>query len=202
MPSAAKNNFSSHISQCDDAAKIYNFLVTKGYAADFGLRFVWVAAISALDNYISELVVEKATEIYSNKGSLPKKLQAEGVPLEKVLEFQLSNPIEATMIFRKLITNSVKFQTFQSADGVASGLAYIWDEQHKWKRISEGMGMQLKPAKGKLNSICFRRNAIAHNADYDMSSNKLRDCKLEDAVAASEFVKELVNTIDDLVSSL
>lgn len=202
MTSAARSNFASHMCQCDDAVEIYKFLLSKGYVADFGLRFVWVAAISALDNYISELVVEKATEIYSNKGAFPKKLQDEGVSLSEVLEFRSANPIDATIKFRTLISNSVKSQTFQGANDVVGGLSYIWSESHKWQKISEKMGMQIKPTKGMLNSICYRRNAIVHNADYDMASNKIRDCKLEDAVEASEFVTKLVNTIDDLVLDL
>ena len=57
----AKNKFDSHISQCSEAIAIYEFLEDHGYNADFGLRFVWVASVSALDHYVTELVVEKAT---------------------------------------------------------------------------------------------------------------------------------------------
>jgi len=202
MISAAKNSFDSHIEQCNEAVEIYKYLEANGYIADFGLRFVWVAAMSALDNYVSELIIEKATKVFSNDGLLSNKLETESVPFGNILNFQSSTPAEATVAFRNLISNAVKFQTFQKADSVAAGLAYIWNEKHKWKFISDSMSMPMKSAKGKLNSICYRRDAIVHNADYDMASNKLRGCNLEDAMEASNFVTELVGTIDNLVFSV
>jgi hypothetical protein len=196
---AAKNNFDTHIVQCTEAIQIYEFLETKGYTADFGLRFVWVASMSALDHFISELIVEKATEQFSNGASMTSKILNESVPLGSMLDLQSISPAEAIINFRALTSQTVRFRTFQKADDVADGLAYIWEEPHKWNKISELLNVSNRTAKRKLNSIGYRRDLIVHSADYNVASDRPTPCNLEDAREVSNFIKGLVEKIEILV---
>ena len=196
---AAKTKFDSHISQCSDAITIYNFLDGHGYNADFGLRFVWVASVSALDNYVTELIVEKATEQFSNNAALTAKLSSEGVPLASLLKMRAVPAAQAVVEFRATMSNAVRFRTFQKADDIADGLAYIWQEKHKWDKIAGSIGEQPKSARRKLNSICTRRDQIVHNADYNEATGDLMPCILSDAKEVISYVLRIVTAIDSLV---
>lgn len=196
---AAKNKFDSHISQCAEAITIYEFLEGHGYNADFGLRFVWVSSVSALDHYVTELVVEKATEHFSNGIELSAKLSSEGVPLASLQRMQAVSAAQAVVEFRAIIRNVVRFRTFQKANDVVDGLAYIWNEKHKWDKIASAMSVPVKNAKRKLNGICTRRDLIVHNADYNEVTGELTPCIHSDAEEVITYVSNIVAAIDSLV---
>lgn len=196
---AAFERFDGHMRQCAEAIEIYNHLKGNGYAADFGLRFVWVAAVSALDHYVSELIVEKATIQFGNEMPLRPKLLTEAVPMASFLAWHSAPPSQRIIEFRKIISQAVRFRTFQKADDVADGLSFIWAEEHKWNIISDRLGLQNKPAKRKLNSIATRRDMIVHNADFDEVSGVLRACDQDQARQASNYIYKVVQAIDELV---
>lgn len=195
----AKNKFDSHISQCAEAITIYEFLEGHGYNADFGLRFVWVASVSALDHYVTELVVEKATEHFSNGVELSAKLSSEGVPLASLQKMQAVSAAQAVVEFRTIVSNAVRFRTFQKADDVVDGLAYVWNEKHKWVKIAGSIGVPAQNAKRKLNGICTRRDLIVHNADYNEVTGELAPCIHSDAEEVITYVSKIVAAIDSLV---
>lgn len=195
---AAKTKFDLHIAQCADAIAIHEFLENSGYSADFGLRFVWVASVSALDHYVTELVVEKSTEHFSNGDLLSSKLKNECVPISSLMAMHAiptSKP-QAVLEFRKIVQNSVRFRTFQKADDVADGLAYVWNEKHKWAAIAESLGVPAKSAKQKLNGICSRRDLIVHNADYNEATGDQLPCNRADAIEVVSYITRIVEEID------
>lgn len=198
MPTVAKSNFSSHISQCDDAIKIHEYLEPKGYSADFGLRFVWVASISALDHYMSELIVETATQQFSDGSTLTGKLLNETVPVSAMLQMHSLPSAAAVLEFRNTLSKVVRFRSFQKADDIGDGLSYFWNEAHKWNKIASELGLKPKQARAKLNSIAYRRDLIAHNADYDGASGMLMPCHRSDAIEVVDYVKSLVHAIEKL----
>jgi hypothetical protein len=114
------------MAQCSESIAIYDFLVRSGYSADFGLRFVWVASVSALDHYITELIVEKSTEHFANGSSLSPKLSNEGVPISSLMIMHTipTLQVQAVVQFRNIVRNAVRFRTFQKADDVADGLVF------------------------------------------------------------------------------
>lgn len=199
MMTAARASFDNHVVQCVEALRIYEFLKASGYSADFGLRYVWVASVSALDNYILELVVEKALEQFSSGVSLSSRMLNEGVPFSSIIAMQSASPSQALVEFRKIVQQAVRFRTFQKADDVADGLSFIWNEPHKWNKISEELGIANKSAKYKLNSIAYRRDGIVHNADYDDVTGLIKACAPEDAKNALEYICRVVSIIDDLI---
>ena len=196
---AAKNNFDDHIEQCHDAIKIYEHLEKNGYSADFGLRYVWVASISALDHYVSELITEKSTEQFSDGERLTAKMLNEGVPLDAVLRMKEASPAQTVVEFRNAVKNMVQYRTFQKADDVADGLAFFWDQKHKWKKVSAIMGIPTDVARRTLNSVAYRRDLIVHNADYNDATGALYDCDVADARKATSHITASADAIDQLV---
>ncbi|MFC6489537.1 HEPN domain-containing protein [Nitratireductor sp. GCM10026969] len=196
---AAKINFDSHIAQCAEAITIHEFLEKHGYAADFGLRYVWVASVSALDHYVSELIVEKSTEHFSNGSPLNGRLLNEMIPISALLRIQTVSGPQAVVEFRSIVSQAIRFRTFQKANDIADGLAFVWKEQYKWEKISNLIGLNAKKTKSKLNGICYRRDLIAHNADFNEATGALTPCIREDAQEVSDYISTIVEAIDKLV---
>lgn len=195
---AAKSRFDTHMAQCAEAITIYEFLEGHRYSADFGLRFVWVASVSALDHYVTELIVEKSTEHFANGAPLSPKLSSEGVPISSLVAMHtipVSQP-QAVVEFRNIVRNAVRFRTFQKADDIADGLAYVWSEKHKWDKIAASVGVPPKILKRKLNGICTRRDLIVHNADYNEATGKPTPCIRADAKEVVTFIAKVVEEID------
>ena len=196
---AAKTRFDAHMAQCIEAITIHEFLESHGYSADFGLRFVWVASVSALDHYITELIVEKSTECFANGTVLSPKLSNEGVPISSLMTMHAipASQTQAVVEFRNIVRNAVRFRTFQKAEDVADGLAYVWNEKHKWGKIAASIGLPAKTAKQKLNGICARRDIIVHNADHNEATGNLIPCNRFDAQEVVNYVAGVVGAIDD-----
>ena len=199
MNSEAKKRFDNNLSECEEAIQIYAYLKTKGYNADFGLRFVWVAGISALDHYVTEIVVEKGTEIFAN-GNNAAALLSMPIIMETAIALKDANPVDAILIFKQAISDAVRYKSFQKAEDVVSGLAYIWSEKHKWQTIGRYLGKHPKVLRETLNNIVSRRNIIVHNADFVGSENVRKPVDPQDAKEVVFYLKELVRAIDQLVA--
>ncbi len=189
MTSRAKLLFDSHLQECREAITLYeHFEKTSIYRADFNLRFVWIAAVSALDQYISQLILEVATEAYANKIALTPKLLSDGVLLSNALELRDANSVDLILIFKRILSECISHKSFQHPDKIAEGLSYIWSQKHKWQHIAGVLQITMDELKGTLESIVDRRNLIAHNADYD----EARGEKLPvDKIQAREVIKFL-----------
>ena len=196
---AAKTRFDTHMAQCVEAITIHEFLEHHGYSADFGLRFVWVASVSALDHYITELIVGKSTEHFSYGTPLSSKLSNEGVPISSLMTMHAipASQMQAVVEFRNIVRNAVQFRTFQKANDVADGLAYVWNEKYKWDKIAASMGVPTKIAKYKLNGICTRRDLIVHNADYNEATGNLTPCIRTDAQEVVDYITKVVEAVDN-----
>jgi hypothetical protein len=199
MTSAAKASFDLHISECREAILIYQHLDRSGYKAEFGLRFVWIAAVSALDHYITEIVIEIATERFANKNPQTAKLRNEKIPFDRAFNITNSNQIVAVLAFRTAISNAVRYKSFQGANAIGDGLSFIWDELHKWERLSTELGIPVEDAREKINNITNRRNLIAHNADFDEAMKKRIVVSEADALEVVSFVEKLVSSIEKLI---
>lgn len=197
MPSAPKALFDTQIAECREAIATYDYLekISK-YRADFSLRFVWIAAVSALDHYISQVIVEKSSDLFSNKKDLSLRIMAEMTPLSSAIELNRANDVDSVLIFKKVVSNFVRYRSFQYPDKVADGLSFVWDEKHKWQSIATAMGSSIEHVKGTLENIVDRRNLIAHNADYDEAIRGRLQVTLPNAVEVVDFMHRLVTEID------
>lgn len=199
MTTRAKERFDANLDECAEALRIYDYLRARGYEANFGLRFVWVAAVSAVDHYVTELIVERAVKMVANKEAKTDALLAMHLRLDVALAVAEANPIEAVVIFQRAIEDGVRFRSFQKAEDVAGGLSLVWAEDHKWQKIAEQMGEGHRQVREKLNNIVARRNGIAHNADYDEVAKSRSPVEAEDAAEVVRFLKRLVEAIDRIV---
>ena len=201
MTSRAKLLFDSHLQECREAIALYeHFEKTSIFRADFNLRFVWIAAVSAFDQYISQLILELATEAYANKRTLTPKLLSDGVLLSNALELRDANSVNAILIFKRILSECIRYKSFQHPDKIAEGLSYIWVQKHKWQHVAGVLGITVDELKGTLESIVDRRNLIAHNADYDEAlGHKLPVDKLQ-AIDVVKFLAAIANVIELEVS--
>jgi hypothetical protein len=200
MPSQAKNKFDKHIVDCSESITMYVFLRdNSGYKANFNLRFVWIAAVSSLDLFISELIVEKLMVKYVNNAQFEPKLLAESVSFTSVLDLLDTDGTSSLVSFRDMFRRIVKYKTFQHPDKISDGLSYIWNENHKWKLIAEHSGMEPLNCKRTLENIVNRRNLIAHSADYNVTTDERSNVNVDDAQKVVSFISQIVQTIDVLV---
>ena len=61
------------------------------------------------------------------------------------------------------------------------------------------MKMDIKSARETLNNIVTRRNIIAHNADFDESSNTRKSIDAVDTKAVIVYLNQLVEAVDSLI---
>ncbi len=199
MPSLSKVLFDRHIGECHESIALYEHFEKMSFRADSNLRFVWIAAVSAFDHYISSLILELATRLYSNGGQLTPKLLSENFSFSHVIELKSANSVEAVIVFRRMLGECIRYKSYQSPDKVADGLSYIWNERHKWQFLSNSMGMTTENARGTLDAIVERRNLIAHNADYDDATGAKLPIDKNQTSITVDFLSKLVSTIDTAV---
>lgn len=201
MSSKAKLIFDGHLDECRDAIAVFEHLEkAAGYKADFNLRFVWIAAVSAMDHYISEVILEMATFAYGNNLPLQGKLLADTMTFSSAISLSQADPVNSVLIFRRILDSVIRFKTFQHPDKISDGLAYIWSEKHKWKFISAKMGLDSEAVKRKLSAIVDRRNLIAHNGDYNEALARKLSISQGDAEDVVTFIEEIVIVIDAQVA--
>lgn len=149
MTSRAKILFDSHLDECREAIALYeHFEKISIYRANFNLRFVWIAAVSAFDHYVSQLILERATEAYANKKALTPKLLSDGVLLSSALELRDANSVDAILVFRRILSECIRYKSFQHPDKIADGLSYVWVQKHKWQYIAGVLGITVDELKG------------------------------------------------------
>lgn len=200
MPSNALKVFDDHLTECDSAIVLYDHLdASLRFSADFNLRFVWVASVSALDHYLTQLILERATLSFSNGSQLTAKLQSEVMTFASAIEFRAADPVRAVLLFRQRLNEAIRFRSFQSPDSISDGLAYIWEQKHKWKEIGATLGGDAERLKRTLSAIVARRNLIVHNGDFDEGLGAKLPVKSDDAKEVVRFLRVLVHRIDQVV---
>ncbi|WP_430439636.1 HEPN domain-containing protein [Shinella sp.] len=193
--------FDVHLRECRDAVAVFDHLEkAAGFKADFNLRFVWIAAVSAMDHYISQVILERATYAYGNNIPLQGKLLADGMTFSNAIALRQADPVNSVLIFRQILDGVIRFKSFQHPDKISDGLAYIWPEKHKWKYISEQLGAESDAVKRKLSAIVDRRNLIAHNGDYDEGLGRKLAVTKSDAEEVINFIGGVVAVIDAAVA--
>lgn len=197
MASRAKDYFDRHISECRDAISVHEYLVDKsGYRAEFNLRFVWIAAVSSLDHFISQLIIEKSVEQYAKSQTLQPKLLIEAISFEGAIELRNANENDSVVVFRGLVAKAVTYKSFQSPENIADGLSFIWGKSGKWDAIGSILKREGKQCRYILKSIVDRRNVIAHNADVDEVTGDRFPVTAGDAKRVVGFITEVVSAID------
>lgn len=163
------------------------------------LRMEIVMAVSALDQYIHQVVVEKATDTLRNGRKIPanfSKLLLSYDSLDNILK---SGNISDVIVFvERDLRLKLSWRSFQQPDKISEALKYISD-YNVWAEISTRMSKEVSAVKQQLELIVKRRDCIAHEADYDYINYcqyPISDIMCSTAV---NFIIELVFIIDAII---
>lgn len=165
------------------------------------LRLQWTQSVSAFDKLIHDFVRIAMLEIYNGNRARTPAFENFTISLD-YHERILSYPLYANQYLESLIIQKHGYLSFQSPDKVAEALSYIWDEQHKWSRITIAMG---KPAseeqtvKTTLNNIVIRRNQIVHEGDFPSQSSSRQSISDTDVNSVILFINDVSSAIFNLV---
>ena len=162
------------------------------------LRAELVMAVSALDQYIHELVRLGMLEAYSGHRVQTQAFLRFQVALGGALQ-GISAPTSADWL-EDQITTRHGYQSFQHPDSIAGAIRLISDAQ-LWNEVASHLGMSPQDVKQKLIFIVDRRNKIAPEADMDPSFLGKRwhidDVLVDDAI---NFIEQLAENIYTVVS--
>lgn len=170
------------------------------------LRSSIVAAISALDKYMHDIVVEKCWVLLNGpEKDVPKALANLKVPvlttkkaIDKVRASKSARPgSQVKLQIQEMLHREF---TFQNVSGVEKG-AKILGVKDFWQKIADKM--QNGPTKGdvqkQLTKVARRRNMIVHEADVvrKISAKNITQNKIE-----RKDTHELVNWVKDFVVAI
>ncbi len=178
------------------------------YASEL-LRSAIVAAISALDRYMHDYVVEKSWSLLSRpEKDIPKELKKIRIPVlatkkavEKIRSDDSSRP---GSLIKKEIQNVIHREfTFQKKDDIQKGARMLGVENF-WGKVAAKMPGN--PSKGEvqdaLSKVAKRRNQIVHESDIvlKISARKIsqREIKHSEAEGFVKWVGHFVTAMDQV----
>ena len=174
------------------------------------LRSAIIAAVSALDRYLHDLVVDHSWNLLRKKGAeIPKELRQLKLPilqtihgLDRLRKSPTARP--GTLIKQAIQEELHKIHTFQSPSSVSVasqmlGIKGFWDNVAKKMPNSPSN----KTVQDTLKKISIRRNQIVHEADLIRKTRSraitLRDISERQAEEWVGWIKNFVNAIDKLL---
>ena len=173
------------------------------------LRSAVVAAISALDKYMHDIVVEKCWSLLNGpEKDIPKELANLKVPVlttKKALDKLRANTSARPGSQIKLQIQEMLHRefTFQNVAGVEKG-AKILGVSDFWGKVANNMPNT--PKKGEIQSqltkVARRRNKIVHEADIvrKISAKNITQNKIErkETIDLVNWVKDFVYAMDSV----
>ena len=158
------------------------------------LRWQWAQAVSALDKLIHDLIRVGMCDIFVGKRSSTAKFAGFFVTME-VYDLMKNEPALSENTIEQFVILKNKTCSYQDPDKIADGLSYIWGENHKWRRISEIMGMDERTVKTELKNISIRRNQIVHEGDYHLNFDNRQTIEKEDVEEVLNFIEAVGHAI-------
>lgn len=162
------------------------------------LRAEWVYTISAMDKLIHELI----------RIGMIQSFQGTRIKTPSFLSFGISvgthTNIAASSItslpppefwFEQEVIERHKHLSFQDPKKIAEGLSLIWNENHKWQKLSGDLGILQDVLTTKIKTIVSRRNQIVHEADLDLQTgtrNTIDKADIDDVVSFIENLSEAI----------
>lgn len=183
--------FKENISKSSELIVLFDYTNQNLQSMNFDdlLRAHLVYSVSAFDKFMHDIVRVGMLEIFMNMRPSTSKYLKESIPIEVHNQItSSSSSLPPEIHFENEITRKLSFLSFQDPDKVADGLSYIWNEQHKWQRISDSMGLDMHTAKTTLKTIVARRNQIVHEADIDVSIGQKYSIGKNDVIDACSFL--------------
>lgn len=180
---------------------LYNYFEHSVVPVDISdlLRWQWVQCISAFDKFVHDVVRVGMVEIFLENRTPTPKYNTFQIDIQTYGDM-INNIIDASLIFERKIILKHGFLAFQDPSKVADALSYIWNENDKWGKISNLMGMSKDDCTTYLRNIVIRRNQIVHEGDYTDSLSRRQDIFLQDVIDIRDYILKLGQAIYDCVS--
>lgn len=180
---------------------LYNYFEHSVVPVDISdlLRWQWVQCISAFDKFVHDVVRVGMVEIFLGNRTPTPKYNTFQIDIQTYGDM-INNIIDASLIFERKIILKHGFLAFQDPSKVADALSYIWNENDKWGKISNLMGMSKDDCTTYLRNIVIRRNQIVHEGDYTDSLSRRQDIFLQDVIDIRDYILKLGQAIYDCVS--
>jgi hypothetical protein len=157
------------------------------------LRSEVVNSISALDRFVHDLVLEGILQIYLNLREQTSSYKNLNISI--VQHKTLSTSILPEVDLRQIILQKHKYLAFQEPAKISTALSLIWNESHKWQKLSSILGLSENDAKVKLKNIVMRRNQIVHESDVDIFTGSEMPIVKTDVEDSVNFIENLGNAI-------
>ena len=157
------------------------------------LRSALVMAVSALDQYVHEIVRLGILEIYRNERNITIPSLKFNVSLGSVRRC-LVDPSDISWLDSE-IRERHSWQSFEHPDRIADAIRLISD-MSLWETVASDLGSDTDYIKQRIKLIVDRRNKIAHEADIDPSFPNTR-WPIDD-----QMVIETVTFIEQVVLSI
>ena len=180
---------------------LYNYFEHSVVPVDISdlLRWQWVQCISAFDKFVHDVVRVGMVEIFLGNRTPTPKYNTFQIDIQTYGDM-INNIIDASLIFERKLILKHGFLAFQDPSKVADALSYIWNENDKWGKISNLMGMSKDGCTTYLRNIVIRRNQIVHEGDYTDSLSRRQDIFLQDVIDIRDYILKLGQAIYDCVS--
>ncbi len=176
------------------------------------LRAAIVAAVSAIDRYFHDVVVEHSWAVLSrNEEEVPKELQKIMIPVldakRALTKLRSDSKSRPSSLVKKVIQEVLhKEYTFQNPDDIVRA-AQMLGITDFWTKVAAEM--PTTPSKdqliAELKALARRRNQIVHEADLVRKTKAkkitLRDIGENDARRWIELVEQLVTAVDSVVTT-
>lgn len=163
------------------------------------LRAQYVYSVSAFDKFMHDIILIGMVDTFVGKRPPTDKYLNETLSISIVNQLTSQTLTPPHLIFKDTVFLKLKTLSFQDPSKIADGLAYIWNESHKWVKISQVMGMTDRALKIQLRLIADRRNAIVHESDIDPVSLSKIDIDTALAKDVTDFLEQCGTTIFDFV---
>jgi hypothetical protein len=167
------------------------------------LRSEIVLAVSALDNFISDVLYYGILEIFEGNKVLPIDLKKPYNDFQFSMEILSAVSMTSNLDDKKLLLgnyirkiNSKK--PYQDPKQIESALVILGIKQI-WTKLGTELSMQPEDVKRELANIVWQRHKIAHEADIDPTTQNKRNRDRESTIKAIEFIEKLCKSIHKIV---
>ena len=183
---------------------------TSDYLSEL-LRFALVAAVSALDRYVHDVVVDRCWSLLSRpQDGGPRALREfklSVVSTKRALEKQRREPHSRPgTIIKAAIQEELHRRTFQSPTEL-DGAAQLLGIKSLWNKLSAAMAGKptSKDVQSRLNGIARRRNQIVHEADLIRRTRgqtfKAREISADEARTDVAWICKFVDALEVVVQA-
>lgn len=194
--------FKQNIKEIQKIHDIYKFnkqQLVQGVDIDGLLRMEIVMSVSALDQYIHQIVVDKAIDILRNDRQLPTNFSKLLVGCDSIASVLQSVQISDALAFvENDIRGKLSWKSFQQPDKINEALRYI-SNYSIWNEVAILMSRNVTDVKSQLSLIVKRRDSIAHEADYDIINYCQYPISDTMCITAVNFIVEVVFMIDSIM---